>query len=80
MRSGRAVQQFMEGEPDCLRGARAFFAQDVFRRSHKLHSSSHQLGDHQCLLRNAQEFVDEAASLVFNNALLVMIEFNFRIF
>jgi hypothetical protein len=27
------------------------------------------LGDHQRLLRNAQEFVGEAASLVFNNAL-----------
>ena len=64
MHSGRAVQQFMESQPDCLRGARTFIAQDVFRRSHKLHPSSHQLGDHQCLLRNAQEFVDEATSLV----------------
>ena len=64
MHSGRAVQQFMEGEPDCLRGARTLIAQDVFRRSHKLHPSSHQLGNHQRLLRNAQEFVDEATSLV----------------
>lgn len=70
MHSGRAVQQLMEGEPDCLRGARTLFAQDVFWRSHQLHPSSHQLGDHQRLLRNAQEFVGEAASLVFDNALL----------